>query len=63
MLHTFFFGLSFLTDYRDVGDALRDGLMLGLINACVVYVGVGWRSFLGRMAAGHRGAPPPSCVG
>jgi len=63
MLHTFFFGLSFLTDYRDVADALRDGLMLGLINACLVYVVVARRSFRGRMAAGGRGSSPQSCVG
>lgn len=53
MLHTFFFGLSFLTDNHDVADALRDGLMFGLINACLVYIVVAWRSFLGRMAAGN----------
>jgi hypothetical protein len=52
MLHTFFFGLSFLTDSSDVADALRDGLMLGLLNACLVYVVVAWRSVRGRMAAG-----------
>lgn len=63
MLHTFFFLLSFLTDYHDVADALRDGLMLGLMNACAVYVVVGWRCFLGRMAAEHRGSTPQSCVG
>jgi len=60
MLHTFFFGLSFLTDYRDAADTLRDGLMLGLINACLVYVVVAWRSFRGRMAAGNRG-PSSQC--
>ncbi|MGC1614031.1 MAG: hypothetical protein WA736_05045 [Candidatus Acidiferrum sp.] len=62
MLHTFFFALSFLTDYHDVADALRDGLMLGLINACLVYVGVAWRSFLGRMPAGNPGSSPRSRV-
>ena len=63
MLHTFFFGLSFLTDCRDVADALRDGLMLGLINACLVYAVIAWRSFLGRMAAEDRGLSPQSRVG
>jgi hypothetical protein len=62
-LHTFFFGLSFLTDYRDVADALRDGLMLGFINASLVYVVVAWRSVRRRMAAGHRGLSPQSRVG
>ena len=54
MLHTFFFGLSFLTDYRDMADALRDGLMFGLINGCLVYIVVVWRGFRGWMAAGDR---------
>jgi len=33
MLHTFFFLLSFVTDYRAVADALNGSAGLGLVNA------------------------------
>lgn len=54
MLHTFFFILYFLMDYNAVTDALRGGFMLGLINACLVWVAVAWLSFRGRMGAENR---------
>jgi hypothetical protein len=52
MLHAFFFALSYLTDYRTVAEAFGDGVRLGLINAWVVCVAVGWLVLRGRMAAG-----------
>jgi hypothetical protein len=62
MLHTFFFGLSFLMDYHAVADTLRGGFTFGLINACLVCVVVAWRSIRGRMAARNRETSPHSRV-
>jgi len=40
MLHTFFFALSFVTDYQPLAELLRDGVRFGLINAGLVGLAV-----------------------
>jgi hypothetical protein len=62
MLHTLFFVLFFLMDYRGAAHTLRGGFTLGLINTCLVCVVVAWLCLHRRMAAENREASPRSRV-
>lgn len=60
MVHTFFFLMSFLTDYQAMSEAFRDGSIMGLLNACLFLVAGTFVAIRAKLSLRTRNAPRTS---